>query len=302
MRLRPFLTTLAALLLVAGPAVGQEEEDPDNPSGFVGSAPGSEGPPEEDESDDEDAEDEEADDGEEASADKKEESDDQDAEDEGADDGDEADDEKAETDETDTGRADKPVEHASTRNSFVVAPHAGLSFPPFDNLGLWGTFGLEVGVMPGFEERDDRPLEVALVGRYTEPSATATNTDANLGQNGGSYTWTMTHQTVSIDGIVLWRFREEGQQVVPYALGGVRMNMTRTSLSAQADNGADFGSYSESNLHVGGVAGGGVDVALGPGTLFGELTFGGSQLNQNLTDLSSTSAVALDVGYRFYPF
>ncbi|MFB6350339.1 MAG: hypothetical protein ABEN55_23275, partial [Bradymonadaceae bacterium] len=89
----------------------------------------------------------------------------------------------------------------------------------------------------------------------------------------------------------------------PYLLGCLRLTLSQTTLSGSAaENGEQFGKLRETNTHIGVVGGLGTDFHLGPGTLFGELTFGWSKLDQNLTELPSTTAFTLDVGYRFFPF
>ena len=48
------------------------------------------------------------------------------------------------------------------------------------------------------------------------------------------------------------------------------------------------------------VVGGGADFAVGPGTIYGALEFGWSNLDQRLTGDSNTGALTLDAGYRLY--
>lgn len=292
------LGTLIVLILVSTPALAQESSGPDGPSGPVGAAPGSDDDRADEESSDEDS----------ASSETSASSDDTSAGNEESDKKEEGADRMEGTrddwdSETDTDEQAQSTDHPSTENLLVLGAHAGAALPAFDDLGPWGTFGLEVGILPRLEEMKDKPLEVGIVARYSQPGATGNGSDANLGPTGGSYSWEITHQTLTFDGILLWRFRNLSEILAPYVLGGARLNLTQTTLSGAADEDSDaFGTLRETNTHVGFVAGAGTDFHLGPGTLFGEITFGWTKLDQNLTELGTTSAFALDVGYRFFPF
>ncbi|MFB6350338.1 MAG: hypothetical protein ABEN55_23270, partial [Bradymonadaceae bacterium] len=165
------LGTLLALIFVSAPGLAQESSGPKGPSGAVGSAPGEEddetdasASPEDDSSDNGGSE-------EESGAESM----------EGSRDG---------WDSTDTDEQTQTTsEHPSTENLLVLAPHAGVTFPAFDDLGFWGSFGLEVGFLPVMKQLNDRPLEVAVVARYSQPGATGNGSDTNLGPTGGAYNW-----------------------------------------------------------------------------------------------------------------
>lgn len=204
---------------------------------------------------------------------------------------------ESETDSTDTGSESRSSAggHPSTNSAVVVAPHVGVSFPAFSDLGTWGNFGLELGYTPAI---DGRPLEIALMGWYSQPTASGTESDARLGEGGGEYNWNLTQQILTLDLVGIWRFRVS-ESLAPYGLAGPRMNMMRSTMTAEG-NGAQFGESQETNNEFGLVFGGGVDYALGPGTFFGELKFGWTNLDQRITGNSNTGSFLLDIGYRLY--
>jgi opacity protein-like surface antigen len=201
--------------------------------------------------------------------------------------------------ETDTGGDSRRTSgHPSVENSFVVGPHVGGQYPAFSDLGFWGMFGLEIGYQPPI---DGRPLEIAVIGRYTQPGAEGSGEDPSLGDGGAEYSWELTQRQLILDLVGIYRFRGVSESLHPYAMAGPRMNLMRAKLSAEG-NGADFGETRETNTEYGFVVGGGMDYRLGPGTLFGELKFGWTQLDQTLTGPSNTGSFVLDLGYRFFPF
>lgn len=192
--------------------------------------------------------------------------------------------------------------HPSTSNVFVAAPHVGVMVPQlFNDLGTWPIFSLEVGVIPPMESMNN-PLELAVIGRYTQPGSGGGDRDPNLGETGGeTYNWELTQRTVTLDVVGIWRGRNLAAKLDPYGLIGPRVNFMETTMTAQG-NGSEFGEVRETNVEFGMVFGGGVDYQLGPGTLFGELKFGWSNLDQTLTGDTNAGAFTLDAGYRFYPF
>ncbi len=208
---------------------------------------------------------------------------------------------EASTSDTDAGAESSSGGHPSTRNVFVVAPHVGIAVPGlFSDLGSWGIFSLELGVIPPID-RLNNPLEIAVYGHYTQPSASGGGSDPNLGEGGGEYDWEMTQRMLTLDLVAIWRGRDLAANLDPYGLIGPRLNLMETTMSAEG-NGAQFGEVRETNTEFGMVFGGGVDYRLGPGTLFGELKFGWSNMDQRLTGDSNAGQFSFDVGYRFYPF
>lgn len=280
------LTVVTALLLAAAPAVGQGQE-----SGGETEANEAEKAEEMESGEEEQAaKDEETADNEEA------EQDDMMAEESSGMD------EEMSVEETDTAEETDTGGHPSETNLFVVAPHVGVLVPQlFNDLGTWPIFSLEVGVMPPMEALGN-PLEIAVLARYTQPGAAGDGSDGNLGETGGeSYSWDLTQRTLTLDLVGIWRFRDLAAKLDPYGLIGPRVNFMETTMTAQG-NGSQFGEVKETNVEFGLVLGGGVDYQLGPGTLFGELKFGWSNLDQTLTGNTNAGAFVLDVGYRFYPF
>ncbi|MFB6372068.1 MAG: hypothetical protein ABEN55_02905 [Bradymonadaceae bacterium] len=208
-----------------------------------------------------------------------------------------------ETDTADTTTSSDGGGHPSTENIFVVGPHVGVLVPQvFNDLGTWPIFSLEVGVIPPMESMNN-PLEIAVLARYTQPGSGGKGSDQNLGETGNEqYNWELTQRTLTLDLVGIWRGRNIASSFDPYGLIGPRVNFMETTMTAQGNGNNQFGEVKETNVEFGLVFGGGVDFQLGPGTLFGELKFGWTNLDQTLTGDTNAGAFTADVGYRFYPF
>ena len=83
-----------------------------------------------------------------------------------------------------------------------------------------------------------------------------------------------------------------------YATAGPRVYLMESVMVATSDSGAALGENRETKTQVGLVFGGGAEYALGPGSLFGALEFGWSDMNQRITGDSNTGAFVVDLGYR----
>lgn len=209
------------------------------------------------------------------------------------------------TEETDTSETAETTAggHPSTNSILVAAPHIGVAVPSlFNDLGTWPIFSAELGVMPPMEEMNN-PLEIAVYAHYTQPGSSGQGTDANLGAGGAGadYSWELTQRTLTLDLVGIWRFRNLADKLDPYGLIGPRLSLMETTMTAEG-NAAQFGEVRETNTEVGLVLGGGVDYQLGPGTLFGELKFGWTNMDQALTGNTNAGQFTFDVGYRFYAF
>lgn len=193
--------------------------------------------------------------------------------------------------------------HPAASKSFVVGPQVGVVAPQlFSDLGSWPIFGLEVGYILPFDAGSmRRPLQLSVVGHYTQPGATGSGTEPNLGEEGTSYDWELTERMLQIELAATWRFIAPGEFLSPYATIGPRVYMLESVMTASG-NGADFGEHRETKTEYGLIAGGGLDLAVGPGTIFGTLLFSWSDLNKRITGDTSTGAVTLDLGYRLYLF
>lgn len=196
-----------------------------------------------------------------------------------------------------------PSDHPASRNSFVLGPQVGFVSPHlFSDLGGWPIFGLEAGyILPFDAGAMRRPLQLSLVAHYTQPGASGSGEDPNLGESGASYEWELTEQMLQLELAALWRFIPPGEFLSPYATAGPRAYFTRSVLTASGA-GADFGEHREGQTRFGFIAGGGLDLAVGPGTIFGTLLFSWSDLSKRVTGDTSTGAITLDLGYRLYLF
>lgn len=199
----------------------------------------------------------------------------------------------------------KQDDHPARDASIVVAPHAGVTFPQLTSeLQTWPIFGLELGYMFDFDVGSmERPLQVGLDVMYTQPSSAGTGDSSNLGGtdgDGADYSYDLTQQMLILELYGLWRFMPAGDTVSAYGLLGPRAYLMRSIMEARGNGGESFGTNYETKTQIGLVAGGGVDVALGPGTMFAALEFGWSDLKERITGDSNTGALVLDLGYRLY--
>ena len=205
---------------------------------------------------------------------------------------------------TATARADSDGErgHPASRNAVVVAPYVGVSAPQlFSDLGSWAVFGLELGVILPFDVGPfTRPLQLALDTAYTNPGASGSGENEHLGDDGAEWNWELRQRMLTFQFSVLWRFMAPGDAVSVYALVGPRLYLMESVLEASGNNGEDFGQNRETSSEFGVGFGGGVDIAAGPGTIFGTLLMSTSNLDQRITGDTNTGALSLNLGYRFY--
>lgn len=211
----------------------------------------------------------------------------------------------ANSDTAATAEVDVDSDHPAATNSIVLAPHVGVLFPQLtSDLNTWPLFGLSAGYILPFDAGGfERPLEIGLDVMYTQPGADGSGTDPNLGQPASDpqgYDWELTQRMVVVELYGLWRFMAPGSPISAYAMAGPRAYFMESEISATSSDGQDFGPNTQTNDEYGLVVGGGADFAVGPGTIYGTLEFGWSDLNQRITGDSNTGALALDAGYRLY--
>lgn len=182
----------------------------------------------------------------------------------------------------------------------AVGVHAGFGVSQvFSELGGWPVVGLEVGIfLPILGEH--RPLGISLAAHYTAPGAAGTGTLASLGESGADYEWDLQERMLLLELPLRWRFGQNTSTVRPYAMLGPRLYLLESVLTAKGNDGADFGEHRETQTHVGLMAGGGADIKLGPGAVFGGLVMGWSDLNTRITGDSNTGNLTFDVGYRLH--
>lgn len=188
----------------------------------------------------------------------------------------------------------------SSEVSFTLAPHVGVLVPQlFSELGSWPIFGLEFGYILPFDVGSmERPLAITLDGMYSQPGSSGSAFEPTLGEEGQNFDWELTQRMVVVELAAQWRFMPAAQGLSVYGLIGPRLYLLESVVTASSE-GSDFGENAETQTHVGMVAGGGVEYPLGPGSLFGALEFGWSDLNTRVTGDSNTGTLVVDLGYRF---
>jgi len=199
-------------------------------------------------------------------------------------------------------REETPVSTSSDRArdvSFTIAPHVGVLVPQlFSELGSWPIFGLELGYILPFDVGSmQRPLQIAFDVMYSQPGADGTANEPTLGENGQDFDWELTQRMVILELAALWRFMPPAQGLSVYGTLGPRLYLLETLVTASSQ-GSDFGENRETQMHFGMVVGGGVEYAVGPGSIFGALEFGWSDLNTTITGDSNTGTLVVDLGYR----
>lgn len=204
------------------------------------------------------------------------------------------------------GAASAQAQEATAQKSddkpdlIAVGVHAGFGVSQvFSELGGWPVIGLEVGIfLPIISEH--RPLGVSLSAHYTAPGAAGTGELASLGESGADYEWDLQERMLLLELPLRWRFGQNASTVRPYAMLGPRLYLLESVLTAKGNDGEDFGEHRETKTHVGLMAGGGADIKLGPGAVFGGIVLGWSDLNTRITGDSNTGNLTFDVGYRLH--
>jgi hypothetical protein len=195
-------------------------------------------------------------------------------------------------------------DHPAATNAIVVAPHIGVLFPQLtSDLSTWPIFGLSAGyILPTDIAGFERPIELGLDLMYTQPGADGSGSDPNLGDadQPGDYDWELTQRMLILELYALWRFMPPGDFISAYGLIGPRAYFMESEMTATGNDGQDFGTNTQTNDEYGLVVGGGADFAVGPGTIYGTLEFGWSDLDQRITGDSNTGALTIDAGYRLY--
>lgn len=185
----------------------------------------------------------------------------------------------------------------------VLAPKlgGGLGSVFLEGLGGTGTIELELGYDLPIALPVARELELFAALGYSAPSTTATVDAADARLPGdGSFTYDLTlHQLsgtygalyrVPLDVVEWWR---------PYAAAGARTIWSWTVVSGSAD-GQAFSPYVESAFDLGLYVAAGSDFYVGPGAILVELQTAMSWPDRFVLRSTSTTAVQLALGYRFF--
>jgi hypothetical protein len=94
-----------------------------------------------------------------------------------------------------------------------------------------------------------------------------------------------------------WRFLNAASRWNAYAGLGGRIWLLET-VTKGSSGGVRFGENQETSTRIGAAAWAGAEFLIGPGAAVAELDFGGSDLPHAITGDVSTTALALQVGYR----
>lgn len=155
--------------------------------------------------------------------------------------------------------------------------------------------GIEAGVLLPFAERR---LAIVADVHYAPPGAGAQLTDPRIGDSGGPWTYHMTTEQLFTSLGLVFRLFPPGSMLVPYVGASGRLYFLRTTVDGDGA-GQPFGTNTEQSMQGGfGVWLGG-ELRLGPGAAFVEAEFGWSDLPHRITGATSTSALAITLGYRF---
>lgn len=164
---------------------------------------------------------------------------------------------------------------------------------PFGGLSPFVTGGIEAGyVFPWM----NRAFAAALDVDYTAPKSDGSQDDARLIPT-GKYEWKLTEQQLAIMPVVMYRFTSLGK-LVPYAGIGPRILMLRSTVKGSAGD-KTISETTEQSTKVGVGVPLGVEYALGPGALLGELLLQYGGLDHTATGDTNTGALNIFLGYRF---
>lgn len=186
--------------------------------------------------------------------------------------------------------------HASSSAMVSAGARVGVIAPqPFSELGSFAVAGVEAGYfLPMLERR----IQVSAAFLYSRPPASGSGDDSRL--SGGGYEWDLDQQMMIAELGGVFRILPPGESLVPFARVAGRVYALDTSLDGNSMDEAAFGEHTEGATEVGMVIGGGVDWALGPGSLIAQLDLGFSDMNEKLTGDSNTGAFEVTAGYRFF--
>lgn len=205
--------------------------------------------------------------------------------------------------------AEAPPPVVATEPAPVMVSETATPPPPQFGVGL--KFGVllpqistELGAAPmGMLELSwafpalERRLGIFLEASYSQPKVERTNVaDPRVG--GGMYNGTQTQRELTVGGGLVARIFPPKSVWNGYALLGARGYFLKT-LSEGSAGGNAFGENTEQSSKFGGYFAAGGERLLGPGVVLLEVGFGTSDLDHLITGDVSTSAIAIQLGYRF---
>lgn len=183
---------------------------------------------------------------------------------------------------------------AVEKNVVSLGLKGGVAFPQLAS-SLGTTFHVHLEAAYHFPVWGSRLGIMAAVG-YSQPSASGSGEDPRLPD--GTYEWEMTQRQTTLDlGLILKFFHRESD----FNLGlcaGARIVFLST-LTSGAAGGEPFGEHDEQATLPGMFAGLQAEYLLGPGALFGEVSFGATFEDLRTTGELMVPALGVLAGYRF---
>ena len=178
---------------------------------------------------------------------------------------------------------------------FGVAAKVGVLLPQIaTELGAAPMGGLELSfAFPWASRRVGFYLECG----YSQPTVSRSNVaDPRVGT--GTFDEEQTQKELMTGLGLVFRVHPPASRWNGYALLGARAYFLRT-VSVGSANMQEFGENREQSAKLGGYFALGGEHQLGPGALLLEVGFGTSDLDHLITGDVSTSAIAIQLGYRF---
>lgn len=164
---------------------------------------------------------------------------------------------------------------------------------PFGGLSPFVSGGIEAGyVFPWL----NRSFAAALDVDYTAPKSDGSQNDVRL-IDGGKYDWKISQRQLAIMPVVMYRLTSLGK-LVPYIGIGPRFLFLRSTVQGTAGS-ATISETKEQSTQYGVGVPLGVEYALGPGALLGEVLLQYGGINRIATGDTNTGAVNIFLGYRF---
>lgn len=187
---------------------------------------------------------------------------------------------------------EQPAQPKSDRGAVLLGGRVG-GLVTFGGMNPNVRGGIELGyVFPWM----NRSFAAALDVDYAAPKQESTEPgDPRL--PGGSYDWHLTEQQLTIMPVFMYRFTKLGR-LVPYGGIGPRIYLLRSNVKGSS-GGQAIKETTEQSTKIGFGVPLGVEFALGPGALTGEVLLEYGPLDHTATGNSNVGAATLLLGYRF---
>jgi len=197
----------------------------------------------------------------------------------------------------DTAVDDTSAPTPEGKGTFVIGLHVGPNIQgAFSPLKVFVQPRLEIGAnLPFLAQR----FYIFGTAAYTAPTAEGTVPDTRVPD--GEFSWDLTQTELMFGLGVHFRFLPNGTIANPYLGAGPQIYLLRTRVDGRA-GGQEFGTNIEKYTKIGAYAAVGVEISLGPGSLFVQGTFGWARLDRQITGRSNTGSITPSVGYRLMLF